>query len=69
VKTPREIAHELPRSNDLCGLDEGCKDCNFLDRETAARAGMIEALRWVLSDNTLSHVDIKAKLAELEGSK
>lgn len=68
VKPPSEIAHDI-----TCPPGAGACRCGCDYSEEAARAGMIEALRWVcdrflMQGYRLQGVadDIKAKIAELE---
>jgi hypothetical protein len=63
MKTPREIAHEI-----TCPPGAGACRCGCDYSEEAARAGMIEALRWVLHDEPKLG-DILSKLEELEGAE
>ena len=84
MKTPSEIAHEegfpvaeepVPYDTNGCayyGPHEGgwvhCEGCEAV--QAAARAGMIEALRWVLPHVLADmRAEASAKLAELEGAK
>jgi len=72
VRSPREIAHEAMYAGLRAAIPEvGGPTVNLI--ALGVRAGMIEALRWVLvtgySRSVADTLLIEAKLAELEGAK
>ena len=71
MKTPREIAHFVRQGDHgPCRITGHWDSCDL--QTVAARAGMVEALRWVIASISLDEKEWRKamdKLAELEGAK